>query len=251
MIGTERQRQILEYIKRNETITVKNIVKTFFVSEATARRDLNALETSGLIRRVFGGATIIVGSDKQIPLFVREREDGEEKSVICEQAAALIKDGDILFIDGSSTAQFLLPYLEKFKDLVVITNGLKIAETLGTMHIKVYCTGGLLIDNSSTLTGADAEKFVDGFNADLCFLSCKGLSEDGKLTDTSYFETQLRKQFLANAKTRVMLITANKLGKKYIHTLCKSTEIDHIFTSKPLPASIPLRTRETGIPRQR
>ena len=241
MLGTQRERVILEYLKKHECISVRKIVKDFYVSEATARRDLTVLEKAGLIRRVFGGATLVIGSDKQVPLFVREREDAQEKSFICEQASVLIKDGDILFIDGSSTAQFLLPYLVKFKDLVVITNGLKIAQILGEMGIKVYCTGGLLIENSSTLSGEDAERFVDNFNADLCFLSCKGVSDDGKFTDTSYTETQLRKHFLANAKKRVMLITKNKLGKKYVHTLCRSSEIDYIFTSGPRPKNLVLR----------
>ena len=59
MLGSQRQNEILEYLKKNETISVKKIVKTFFVSEATARRDLNALEHTGLIRRVFGGALSI------------------------------------------------------------------------------------------------------------------------------------------------------------------------------------------------
>lgn len=244
MITTQRQEKILEYIKTNETVSVKQIVKHFFVSEATARRDLTALEKTGVIRRIFGGATLVVGADRQVPLFVREREDEQEKSDICARAQTLIHDGSVLFIDGSSTAQFLLPFLYKYKDLIVITNGLKIAETLGNMRIKVYCTGGFLIDNSSVLAGEDAERFLDSFNADICFLSCKGLSDDGKFSDTSYLETQLRKHFLSNAKTRVMLITKNKLGKKYLHTLCESKDIDYIFTSQPLP-NITLRKKPT------
>lgn len=230
MIGTKRQQDILNYIQLNETITVKKIVKTFFVSEATARRDLQALEKTGLIRRVFGGATLVVGADRQIPLFVRERENEQEKIRLCKKAAALIHDGDVLFLDGSSTIQFLLPFLQKFKDLIVITNGLKIAQVLGEMHVKVYSTGGLLKENSSVLVGEDAEAFIDNFNADWCFLSCKGLSEEGKLTDTAYDETQLRKKFLKNAKNKAILITKNKIGKEYIHTLCKQSQVDYIIT---------------------
>ena len=126
--------------------------------------------------------------------------------------------------------QFLLPHLQKFKDLIVVTNGLKIAQTLGEMRIKVYSTGGLLMDNSSVLIGAEAERFVDKFNADICFLSCKGYSEDGKLTDTSSAETELRKRFLANAKKKIILLTANKYGKKYLHTLCTREDVDEIIS---------------------
>ena len=230
MADTARQSDILAYLNEYETISVKEICKKFFVSEATARRDLTALEKQGAVRRIFGGATLIYGSDKQVPLFVREREDAQEKSRICKKASEFGHDGSVIFIDGSSTAQFMLNELGRFKDLIVITNGLRIAEKLGKLHIKVYSTGGLLMENSAVLVGDDAESFVENFNADVCFLSCKGVSDNGKLTDTSYFETQLRKKFLKNSKLKVMLITKNKFGKEYIHTLCNADDVDHIIT---------------------
>ena len=87
------------------------------------------------------------------------------------------------------------------------------------------------MENSSVLIGQDTEEFVGRFNADLCILSCKGLSEDGKLTDTSYEETKLRKRYLENAKKKLLLMTSNKVGKKYIHTLCHADEVDHLLTT--------------------
>ena len=234
MIGTQRQNEILEYMRKHETISVKKIVKLFFVSEATARRDLKALEHAGLIRRVFGGATLVIGSDKQVPLFVREREYEKEKDELCQQAASFISDGNVLFIDASSTVQFLVPYLAKFKDLIVITNGLKIAQMLSELHIKVYLAGGFLLENSSVLVGQDTENFINNFNADVCFISCKGLNADGKLTDTSYEETKIRKYYLKNAKKKIILMTSSKIGKTYIHTLCHIDEIDHLLSPKTL-----------------
>ena len=59
---------------------------------------------------------------------------------------------------------------------------------LSELHIKVYLAGGLLLENSSVLVGQDTENFINHFNADVCFISCKGLSADGKFTDTSYEE---------------------------------------------------------------
>ena len=235
MIGTQRQNEILEYIKRHGSISVKEIVKKFYISEATARRDLDALERSGIIRRVFGGATLVIGSDKQVPLFVRERENEKEKDYLCQKAASLVSNGNVLFMDGSSTVQFLIPYLAKFKDLVVITNGLKVAELLNELRIKVYLAGGLLMENSFVLTGQETEGFINKFNADVCFISCKGLSNDGKLTDTSYEETRIRKYYLKNAKNKVVLLTEDKIGKTYLHTLCHKDDVDLIITANPLP----------------
>ena len=231
MLGSERQLQILDYIKEHETISVQQIVNKFFVSEATARRDLSALEATGLVRRIFGGATLIIGSDQQVPLFVRKQENQQEKTLLAEKAVQYIRDGNVIFIDASSSAQHLLPYLQKFKDLVVITNGIITAQLLGEMNIKVYVTGGLLINNSSVLVGHDTENFINKLNADVCFLSCKGLNDDGKLTDTSYEETEVRKYYLKNSKKKVILLTSNKIGKTYLHTLCHRDDVDAIITA--------------------
>ncbi|MBR1868379.1 MAG: DeoR/GlpR transcriptional regulator [Clostridia bacterium] len=236
MLGSERQREILNYIKKNETVSVRQIVKTFYVSEATARRDLSVLEKNGQIMRVFGGATIAIAPDKQVPLFVRERENEKEKTQLCKFASTFIKDGYTIFIDGSSTVQFMIPFLRQFKDLVVITNGMKIASMLSELHIKVFVSGGLLLENSSVLTGQYAEKFIDDFNADLCFISCKGMSDDGKLTDTSFAETQIRKYYIKNSKMKIAIITSNKIGKKYLHTLCNASDLDRVITLNDIPA---------------
>ena len=231
MLGSERQLQILDFIKEHETISVQQIVNKFFVSEATARRDLSALETTGLVRRIFGGATLIIGSDQQVPLFVRKQENQQEKTLLAEKAVQYIREGNVIFIDASSSAQHLLPHLQKFKDLVVITNGIITAQLLGEMNIKVYVTGGLLINNSSVLVGHDTENFINKLNADVCFLSCKGLNDDGKLTDTSYEETEVRKYYLKNSKKKVILLTSNKIGKTYLHTLCHRDDVDAIITA--------------------
>jgi DeoR/GlpR family transcriptional regulator of sugar metabolism len=216
-------------------------MELLFVSEATIRRDLSELEKEGQINKIYGGATIIFNSDKQIPLYVREKENNDVKKIICEQALSFINDGQVLFIDGSSTSQILAKHLYNFKNIIVITNGLKIAEILGEYHIKTYCTGGCLIDNSYVFAGKDAENFINNYCADICFISCKGMDENGKFTDTSKDETELRKCFLKNSKKRIMLLTDNKIGKTYLHKLCESTDIDVILTNATLSSTIKTR----------
>lgn len=241
MLNKERQLEILKYLHANQTVSVKKLTKLLFVSEATIRRDLVELEREGQINKVYGGATIIFNSDKQIPLYAREKENNDAKRVICEQALKHIKDGQVLFIDGSSTSQILAKQLYNFKNLIVITNGLKIAEILGEYHIKTYCTGGLLIDNSYVFAGYDAENFIDNYCADVCFISCKGMNEKGIFTDTSEAETELRKRFIKNSKKRVMLLTDNKIGKSYLHKLCSSADLDVILSNTTLPQGIKTR----------
>ncbi len=241
MLNKERQIEILKYLHAHQTVSVKKLMELLFVSEATIRRDLSELEKEGQINKIYGGATIIFNSDKQIPLYVREKENNDVKKIICEQALSFIKDGQVLFIDGSSTSQILAKHLYNFKNIIVITNGLKIAEILGEYHIKTYCTGGRLIDNSYVFAGKDAENFINNYCADICFISCKGMDENGKFTDTSKDETELRKCFLKNSKKRIMLLTDNKIGKTYLHKLCESTDIDVILTNATLSSTIKTR----------
>ena len=230
MFGSERQEQILSYLKEKKTVSVKKLTELFYISEATARRDLLALEKAGQCRRVFGGAFLSGGADTQVPLFVREREDEAEKNKLAAMAAAYLRDGMVLFLDGSSTVWHLLPYLKEKKDLIVITNGLNLATALCDTDIKTYVIGGLLLGNSAVLTGPLSEHSADAFRADLAILSCKGMDAEGRLTDTSESEAELRRRFLANSKQKLVLLTRQKLGKSYLHLLCHKEDVDAVLT---------------------
>ncbi len=242
MSANLRQQQILSYLQEHGAVSVRALTSLLFVSEATVRRDLAELEKSGALKRSFGGALPIEGSKRQVPLFIRESIDSAEKNEICRRAATLVKDGDAIFADGSSIVQHLAKHLAALKDIVVITYSLKTAELMCEHHIKTYCTGGLLLENSLVCTGPDSIALLERFNPDVCFLSCKGMSLDGKFSDTSEEETAIRRTALKNARTRVMLMTKNKLNTTYFHTVCHANEVDHILTDGELPRGI--RTRE-------
>ena len=241
MSSNLRQEQILKYLSENGAVSVRMLTKALYASEATIRRDLNELEKRGALKRTFGGAEPIVSSTRQVPLFLRASMDSVAKNEICKQAATLVRDGMSVFLDGSSTAQYMIKYLRPFKDLNVVTYSLKTAELLCENHIRTYCTGGLLLENSLVCTGEDAIGFADRFNMDICFLSCKGMNFAGVFSDTSEEETAIRRNFLAHSDMRVLLMTANKLEKTYFHTLCHASDVDHIFTDGELPKDICLR----------
>ncbi len=236
-----RHKQILDILDKKGAVSVKVLTKTLFVSEATVRRDLTELEKKGALKRTFGGATPVIDTNRQVPLFIRESMNSAAKTEICRQAAMLIKAGDTIFIDGSSTAQYLVKYLSHLKDIIVVTYSIKTAELMCKNHIKTYCTGGLLMENSLVCTGQEAIEFAERINLDICFLSCKGIDLDGNLTDTSEEETVIRRAFLKRSHTRVFLMTHNKFGNTYFHTLCNSRDVDYIFSDGEIPDMIKTR----------
>ncbi len=238
-----RHKEILKLLEENGSVSIRDLTRMLFVSEATVRRDLNELEKAGALKRTFGGAKPIFCTNKQVPLFIREALDSKAKSEICSRAAALVKEGNTIFIDGSSTAQYLVKYIASLKDIVVVTYSIKTAELMCQNHIKTYCAGGFLLENSLVCTGPKTLDFAKTINTDICFISCKGVSDDGRFTDTSEEETAIRRAFMQRSHTRVMLMTGNKFGNTYMHTLCLADEVDAVFSDKDIPEDMKVKLR--------
>ena len=238
MSASLRQKQILDIIEESGAVSVRALVKMLYVSEATVRRDLAELEKQGAIKRNFGGAVSTREVNRQVPLFIREALNSSSKNEICRKAAELVKDGDTVFIDGSSTAQHLVKYISHLKDITVVTYSIKTAELTCQSHIKTYCVGGLLLENSLVCTGHKAIELAQSFNTDVCFVSCKGFSADGRFTDTSEEETSVRHAFMKNSRCTAMLMTSNKYGNVYLHTLCRAEDVDFVFSETDVPTAI-------------
>ena len=97
---------------------MKKLSELLYVSQPTIRRDLSELEKQGTVKRTHGGVMLRKVADNEVPLVFREEQNNLSKRAIAEKASKLISDGDVIFLDASSTASYLIPYLEKFKDII-------------------------------------------------------------------------------------------------------------------------------------
>lgn len=236
MFEEERHEQIVKLLKGGRMVSVNELAGRLFVSEATVRRDLSALERAGVVRRVYGGA-VLTGANRDVPLLMRETEAQEAKQHIGRIAASLVHENDVILLDASSTVHSMIPYLKDFKNVVAVTSGLKTALALGEKHIKTYLTGGLMIDNSYSMIGGYARDMIETLNADIVFFSCRGVSADGRMTDSSVEECELRKLMFRHAKRRVLLAAHNKIGRDYFYVQGHVSEMDDIVSDAPLPAA--------------
>lgn len=214
-------------------MAVQKLAQELFVSETTIRRDLNELASRGLVKRVHGGAVLITGTRQEIPLYLRERQNTDIKETIACHALSHIRDGQVLFLDASSTVQRMIRHLAGFQDLTIITNGQKTAQELSELPHNVFCTGGMQLHNSSAYVGPFAENMVRQFNADLFFFSSRGLSAEGRITDASLEETQLRRVMFEQSKERIFLCDSSKFGKSYCHILCHLDNVNDMISDKP------------------
>ena len=235
MLMLQRQRQLIELLKSNGNFSTTELAQKLSVSNATIRRDLIELEKNGQIQRIHGGAVAVTGPTYEIPFSYRNDRNDTAKHNIAAKAAKLIQDGSTLILDASSTAARLVPFLAEKTELTVITNSPRTALELAACHIRTMMTGGLLLENSIAFVGHRAEDFLEGISADYLFISCRGISEDGYLTDSSLEESDIRRTMLRCIKKggkKVLCCDESKRNCGYTYRICRLEEMDVVITEK-------------------
>ena len=245
MLVEERHRRILEELKSEPNTTVAMLAKLLYVSEPTVRRDLTELERRGFITKKYGGAILTQGAaDREIPFLLRENEKSTVKTEIGRKAASLVKDGMVVMLDGSTSAYHMVPYLAKFKDLIVITSGAKTAVALAEANVRTFCTGGQMKIHSFSYVGQSAAAFVRNINADILFFSCHGVTDEGQMTDGAIEEAELRQVMFTVCKKKILLCDSGKFGKTCFYNIGNIRDIDGIATEGRLPENLERILRE-------
>jgi DeoR/GlpR family transcriptional regulator of sugar metabolism len=166
-----------------------------------------------------------------VPFEVRNRSNFSAKEGIAKQAVSYVHNGDVVFMDASSTVSHMIEYLTPEQNLTVITNSILVAEKMQEKRIRVYLTGGMPVENSYALVGSLAQQAIGNFCANVCFFSAQGISEDGVISDQSEEETALRKEMIRNAKKQYFIFDDSKLGKQFTFKLCQQEEITGVITN--------------------
>ncbi|MBR5231321.1 MAG: DeoR/GlpR transcriptional regulator [Clostridia bacterium] len=235
MIIMERREKILSYLEKKRTATVRELAGVLYISEASVRRDLEALEKAGQVRRIYGGVVLEKFHNAVVPLGFRESEHSQIKEELARRAAEMIGDGDTVMLDASSTVRRMIKYLGGKRGIKIITNNLRIFSDELPSDVQLYCTGGLFNAQNALFFGAGAERYLRSINADKCFFSSQGISEDGRISDASEEETALRRVMLSRAERKIFLCDGSKLGIKRMFTLCGREDVDEIICNVKLP----------------
>lgn len=221
MTQKERMNAIADIISKNGFVTVKYLTQELHYSTATINRDLNMMERQNIVRRSYGGAELT--EPKTTSLFFRYSKMRSTKNKIAQKAAELVNDGDTLFIDCSTTAQYMGSFLTNKKDLTVITNNITLASYLSEWEIKAICLGGVIMEPPSMVYSAETVENAKKYGVDKFFFSPGAVTKDGKIGASLYEEhILLVKAMMENAKETYMLCDHEKITdacKKYLCTL--------------------------------
>lgn len=236
-----KEKQILEILQTQEYATVLELASILSTSTSTIRRMLEALQSKGLVTRTHGGVKLN-GENAFSPSFsFRIHQNSFEKKKMALAAIKLIKSGDVIFIDGSTSAFYIADYLKEFQNIRVITNGIDTLSLLSKNNILAYSTGGQISsENPSVLVGRYAEDLIGNFHADIAFFSAQSMDSNGEIYDCFEDENFLRRAMIKNAKVKVFLCDATKIGKTSPYHLCSAKDVDYIVSNQPLPDFVPI-----------
>lgn len=231
MLNKEREQEILHILKTNRFVSVKQLCDALFASESSIRRDLKSLEECGLVKRSYGGATLVTNYSNILTFNYRTRQNVNQKLAIAKKAVSLIRDGDIVFLDQSSTSFYLATELISRSALTVVTNNIEILMLLSDSGIKVISSGGVLSEeNRNCLVGSNAQKTFENIYADTVFFSVKAIAADGAVTDCAEEEVAVRKVMLKNAAKKVLLCDSSKFDGRAPFKQCALENVDVLIS---------------------
>ncbi len=236
MLAVERRNQIEQIINKERSVLVVELAKQFKVTTETIRADLEKLERQGVLVRTYGGATLVEGGETELAITERDTINFEGKQRIGSRAAKLIKDGETIFLDASTSAWHLARYIKDKRSLTVITNAEKIVSELSSCpHIHVVCVGGELTPRNMSFVGRIAEKTIrENYYANKCFFSCKGVTLSRGLVDSSESEAEIKKAMLSCSESSVFLCDKNKIGRLGVPKISDLDKIDYFVTDMQL-----------------
>ena len=153
------------------------------------------------------------------------------KNEIGKKAAEFIKNGDTVFVDCSTTAQYIGKYITERKGLTVITNNLALASYLSEYNIRSICLGGEIIEPPYMVYSAQTVENARKYGADKFFFSAGGISPDGKIKSAEYDNhTLLIQAMLENSGQKFLMFDHEKVGGNFNKYLGTFSDVDKVIT---------------------
>lgn len=236
--GLERRQRICEQLLEHGYVDVGEMSKQMGADPATIRRDLQKLEADGAARRVHGGAYPQSGRQEvEIEFSLRMNFHADAKRRIASRAAALVKNGDTLFLDGGTTAFMVAEELVKHEGLVVATNSMAAADVLRTARgVTLFVVGGRYLARTRTLTGPLAEEAVRSLRFRKMILATAGIDyKNQALTQSALDEVPIKRAAMSRSEQVILVADRSKFGKPSLISMVPLEGVHKIVTDLPPP----------------
>lgn len=233
-LAARRRQRLVGLVESRGAARLEELSAALGVSQATVRRDLNAVAAAGRLRRVHGGA-VAVDERTDEPLFdVKASAAAEEKGRIAARAVELLAPGDTIYLDGGSTVLALARLLHGWSRLTVVTNSLPIATELAGRGPRLIMIGGEVRATSRALVGPLTRLFLDDLHVDRAVMGTFALSLEDGLTTTDPSEAYTKELVLSRAREVILLADSSKMGTRSFVHAGRLEDIDVVVTDTGL-----------------
>ncbi|MGI6168752.1 MAG: DeoR/GlpR family DNA-binding transcription regulator [Christensenellales bacterium] len=225
MLAVTRRNKIRSIVLEKKSVTIGELSKQFSVTEETIRRDLKSLEDEGVLTRTYGGAYVDKGVRSDLNLSIRESLFVENKRRMAKEAAELVKNGDSIFLDCSTTALQLCEYIADMR-ITVLTNSLKVTMWLMEKeNIQLILVGGLLSSDSLGFFSQATYQSLQSYYVDKAFISCRSLHMEFGMSDPTESQAEIRKLVMERAGNVYIMADHTKLDRV---SFIKIGDLDHV-----------------------
>lgn len=233
MASKDRLNFIRQKVLTEKKVVVAQLSSQLDVTEETIRRDLEKLETQGILTRTYGGAILnSEGAHECVSFYKRAAVETEAKQKIAWKALELLQNKTTVAADSSSTVMETLRLLRDRRDVTLLTNSVEALRELSTGELSVVSTGGILNRNSLSMQGAIAKNTIQNYNVDILLMSCKGLSKDKGALDSNEAEAEVKKAMAAQAVQVALLLDHSKFDRVAFVQLADLDRIDYVITDE-------------------
>ena len=230
MLGIERRQHILDKLRRDQKVFVADLSDNLRVTQETIRRDLEKLESKGLLQRSHGGAVLVTPGNEDLSFARRTADNYDLKQKIARKAAGLVSDGSSLMADSSSTVAALFELLRNKTELTVVTNSVKLLHDYAGTDMNLISSGGELRAHSLSLIGTAACRTLGTYNVDLAIFSCKGLDRVHGVTESNEPEAVVKQAMARQARNRVLLADHSKFDQVVFAKTLDFGDIEYVIT---------------------
>ena len=248
MLNEERQRAILELLRRDGRGVVVDLARQFHASQVTIRKDLDILHVRGRIHRTHGGALPSRDGALEDPtLREKEKLHRKEKLQIAAAAARMVSEGQVVVLDSGTTTTAIARALRNFQNLTIITNAANIAAELCGSALEVILTGGSLRKNSFSLVGPLAEETLHKVHADILFLGVDGLDVQYGLSTPNLLEAKVNRAMIEISRVSVAVCDSSKFGKRSLSLIAPTSSLQHVITDSGAPKADLNELKKSGV----
>ncbi|MEA2610793.1 MAG: DeoR family transcriptional regulator, aga operon transcriptional repressor [Chloroflexota bacterium] len=239
VFARERQDHIVRIVEELGRARVSDLAARFGVSAVTIRKDLIGLEAERRLVRTHGGALAVDRNRSELSFDIRERLQSDEKQRIGAAGAALVREGESLVMDASTTALSVARHLKArgaWSQLTVITNGLRVASELaGHPGITVLMLGGRVRWEALSVVGQLGDGLFSRINVQKAFLGAAGFSLESGLADATEEEAQIKRAMVDAAREVIAIVDHTKWERAAFATFCPIGKISTVLTDTEAP----------------